>query len=135
MSSLRTPLGRARGLGPGHEGVGHWKLQRLTAIANVPLVLWFIVSAVTLSGATYGEVVGWLASPVTATLMVLLVISVFYHARLGLQVIVDDYVHQEGAKMATSIGLTLALFGLAVACIVAILRVSLGTLPLLEVGG
>ena len=135
MSSLRTPIARARGLGPGHEGVGHWKLQRLTAIANVPLVLWFIVSAVTLSGATYGEVVGWLASPVTATLMVLLVISVFYHARLGLQVIVDDYVHQPGAKMAASIGLTLGIFGLAVACLVAILRVSLGTLPLPELGG
>ena len=133
--SFRTPIGRARGLGSGHEGVGHWKLQRLTAISNVPLVLWFIFSAVSLSGATYGEVAGWLASPVTATLMVLLVISVFYHAYLGTQVIADDYVHHRGARMATMIGLALGIFGLAVACIVAILRVSLGTLPLPTVGG
>ena len=128
--SLRTPIARARGLGPGHAGVHHWTVQRLTALSNVPLVLWFIFSAVALSGATYAETVEWLASPVTATLMVLLVISVFYHAKLGLQVIVEDYVHHQGAKVAALAALTLVLFGLAVACIVAILRVSLGTLPL-----
>ena len=128
--SLRTPIARARGLGPGHAGVHHWTVQRLTALSNVPLVLWFIFSAVALSGATYAETVEWLASPVTATLMVLLVISVFYHAKLGLQVIVEDYVHHQGAKMAALAALTLALFGLAVACIVATLSVSLGTLPL-----
>ena len=128
--SLRTPIARARGLGPGHAGVHHWTVQRLTALSNVPLVLWFIFSAVALSGATYAEAVEWLASPVTATLMILLVISVFYHAKLGLQVIVEDYVHHQGAKMAALAALTLALFGLAVACIVATLSVSLGTLPL-----
>ncbi len=128
--SLRTPIARARGLGPGHAGVHHWTVQRLTALSNVPLVLWFIFSAVALSGATYAETVEWLASPVTATLMILLVISVFYHAKLGLQVIVEDYVHHQGAKMAALAALTLVMFGLAVACIVATLRVSLGTLPL-----
>lgn len=128
--SLRTPIARARGLGPGHAGVHHWTFQRLTALSNVPLVLWFIFSAVALSGATYAETVEWLASPVTATLMILLVISVFYHAKLGLQVIVEDYVHHQGARMAALAALTLVLFGLAVACIVATLSVSLGTLPL-----
>ena len=128
--SLRTPIARARGLGAGHAGVHHWTVQRLTAISNVPLVLWFIFSAVALSGATYAEVVEWLASPFTATLMILLVISVFYHAKLGLQVIVEDYVHHQGSKMAALAALTLVLFGLAVACIVATLSVSLGTLPL-----
>ena len=128
--SLRTPIARARGLGPGHAGVHHWTVQRLTALSNVPLVLWFIFSAVALSGATYAEAVEWLASPVTATLMILLVISVFYHAKLGLQVIVEDYVHHQGAKVAALAALTLVMFGLAVACIVATLSVSLGTLPL-----
>ena len=128
--SLRTPIARARGLGAAHEGTHHWKMQRLTALSNLPLVLWFVFSAVALSDATYAEAVEWLASPVTATLMILLVISVFYHAKLGLQVIVEDYVHHQGAKMAALAALTLALFGLAVACIVATLSVSLGTLPL-----
>ncbi len=135
--SFRTPIGKARGLGSAHAGVHHWTVQRLTAISNVPLVLWFIVSAAALSGATYGEVVEWLASPITTTLMILLVISVFYHAKLGLQVIIEDYVHHTGAKMASLAAVTLVIFALAVACIVAVLSVSLGTLPLatLERGG
>ena len=131
MSSYRTPLGKARGLGSGHAGVHHWTVQRLTAISNVPLVFWFIASAVlALSGATYADTVEWLRSPVTATLMVLLVISVFYHARLGLQVIIEDYVHQPGAKIASLAAVTLVIFAMATACIVAVLVVSLGTPPL-----
>ncbi len=128
--SFRTPIRRARGLGSAHAGVHHWTVQRLTAISNVPLVLWFIASAVSLSGATYAETVEWLASPITATLMILLVISVFYHAKLGLQVIIEDYVHQRGAKIASLAAVTLVIFAMAIACIVAILSVSLGTLPL-----
>jgi succinate dehydrogenase membrane anchor subunit len=130
VSSYRTPLGKARGLGSGHAGVHHWTVQRLTAISNVPLVLWFIASAVSLSGATYADTVEWLRSPITATLMILLVISVFYHAKLGLQVIIEDYVHQPGAKIASLAAVTLVIFAMAAACIVAVLIVSLGTLPL-----
>jgi succinate dehydrogenase / fumarate reductase, membrane anchor subunit len=130
--SLRTPIAKARGLGSARAGVHHWTVQRLTAIANVPLVLWFIASAVALSGATYAETVAWLSSPITATLMILLIVSVFYHARLGLQVIIEDYVHHTGAKMAALAAVTLGIVALAVACIVAVLTVSLGTVPALE---
>ena len=126
MSSI-TPLGRARGLGAARGGVGHWKLQRLTAMSNAVLVLWFVFSAMALAGASYEEVRAWLASPVTATLMILLVLSVFQHAPLGLQVIIEDYVHHPGARIAALVLVRLVVAGLAVACIVAILTVALGS--------
>jgi succinate dehydrogenase / fumarate reductase membrane anchor subunit len=124
---MRTAIGVIRGRGSAREGVGHWKLQRLTAIANVPLVLWLVVSAVSLSGAGYAEVRAWLAGPFNATMMLLLVLSAFYHARLGLQVVVEDYVHHEGLKLAALVGITLALFLLGGLCVVSILKVALGS--------
>ena len=126
MSSI-TPLGRARGLGAARGGVGHWKLQRLTAMSNAVLVLWFVFSAMALAGASYEEVRAWLASPVTATLMILLVLSVFQHAPLGLQVIIEDYVHRPGARIAALVLVRFVVAGLAVACIVAILTVAFGS--------
>ena len=122
-----TPLGRARGLGAAHDGVGHWKAQRLTAISNAMLVLWFVFSAMALAGAGYDEVHAWLASPLPATLMILLIVSVFYHAPLGLQVTIEDYVHHPGVRIAALILTRLVVAGLAVACIVAVLIVALGS--------
>jgi succinate dehydrogenase / fumarate reductase, membrane anchor subunit len=126
VSSI-TPLGRARSLGAARGGVGHWKLQRLTAMSNAVLVLWFVFSAMALAGASYEEVRAWLASPVTATLMILLVLSVFQHAPLGLQVIIEDYVHHPGARIAALVLVRFVVAGLAVACIVAILTVAFGS--------
>ena len=122
-----TPLARARGLGAARGGLGHWKAQRLTAISNAVLVLWFVFSAMALAGAGYDEVRAWMASPLTATLMILLIVSVFYHAPLGLQVIIEDYVHHPGLRIGAVILVRLAVAGLAVACIVAILMVALGS--------
>ena len=122
-----TPLGRARGLGAARGGLGHWKAQRLTAISNAVLVLWFVFSAMALAGAGYDEVRAWLASPLAATLMILLIISVFYHAPLGLQVVIEDYVHHPGMRIGAVILVRLAVAGLAVACIVAVLMVALGS--------
>jgi len=125
--STRSPLAKARGLGAARSGVGHWTHQRLTALSNLLLVLWFVFSALALAGADYLEVRAWLASPVSASLMILLVISTFYHARLGVQVVIEDYVHHEGAKLAALAALTLVVVALAVTCIVAVLKVSLGS--------
>ncbi|HSA79430.1 MAG TPA: succinate dehydrogenase, hydrophobic membrane anchor protein [Geminicoccaceae bacterium] len=122
---VQSPIARARGLGAAREGSGHWTRQRLTAISNIVLVLWFVFSAMALAGAGYEEVRAWLASPVPASLMILLIISTFYHARLGVQVVIEDYVHHEGAKIASLAAVTLITFGLAVACITAILKVSI----------
>jgi len=124
---MRSPIASVRGLGAAREGVGHWKLQRLTALANVPLVLWFVFSAMALSGSGYEAVRAWLSSPVTASLMVLLIISLFTHARVGVQVVIEDYVHHEGAKIASLAALTLAVWALGVACTVAVLKVSIGS--------
>ncbi len=124
--AYRTPIAKVRGLGAARSGLQHWKMQRVTAVANVLLVLWFVFSAMALSGSDYAQVRAWLASPVTASLMLLLIVSTFYHARLGLQVVVEDYVHHEGAKIASLVAIALVSFALAVACIVAVLRVAVG---------
>jgi succinate dehydrogenase / fumarate reductase membrane anchor subunit len=124
--AYRTPIAKVRGLGAARTGLQHWKMQRLTAIANVLLVLWFMFSAMALSGSGYDQVRAWLASPVTASLVVLLIISTFYHARLGLQVVVEDYVHHEGARLASLVAIALIVLALAVACIVAVLTVAVG---------
>jgi succinate dehydrogenase / fumarate reductase membrane anchor subunit len=126
--AYRTPIAKVRGLGSARSGLQHWKMQRLTAISNLLLVLWFIFSAMALSGSGYDEVRAWLASPVTASLMVLLIISTFYHARLGLQIVVEDYVHHEGARIASLVAIVLIVLALAVACIVAVLSVAVGGL-------
>ncbi|GAB4227905.1 MAG: succinate dehydrogenase, hydrophobic membrane anchor protein [Kiloniellaceae bacterium] len=98
--NLRSPLGRVRGLGSAKDGTGHWWAQRLTALALIPLTVWFVGTVVSLIGADYTAVAAWIASPVVAGLLVLLIIATFYHAVLGLQVVIEDYVHHEGAKIA-----------------------------------
>lgn len=125
--AAQRPIRRIRGLGAARSGTEHWLLQRLTAVSNLLLVLWFVMALASLPGTDYALVRGWLASPVTATLMILLVISVFTHARLGVQVVIEDYVHHEGARVASLAAVTLAAVGLAVACIVAILTVLVGS--------
>jgi succinate dehydrogenase / fumarate reductase membrane anchor subunit len=124
--AYRTSIGRVRGLGAARSGLHHWKAQRLSAIANLLLVLWFLFSAMALAGSDYAQVRAWLSSPVAASLVVLMIISTFYHARLGLQVVIEDYVHHEGLKIAALAAITLAVFGLAVACIVAVLTIVAG---------
>jgi succinate dehydrogenase / fumarate reductase membrane anchor subunit len=98
--SMRSTLGRARGLGSAKDGTAHWWGQRTTAVALVPLVVWFVVGVVTHAGAPLAEVKAWLGSPVCAVLMVALVVATFQHGRLGLQVVVEDYIHIEGLKVA-----------------------------------
>jgi succinate dehydrogenase / fumarate reductase membrane anchor subunit len=91
--SYRTPLGRVRGLGSAKEGVAHWWAQRLTALALIPLTLWFVISVVQMIGADPPQVVEWIGSPVTAILLIVLIGATFHHAQLGVQVVIEDYVH------------------------------------------
>jgi len=99
--SFRTPLGRVRGLGSAKDGTGHWWMQRLTALALVPITVWFVISVIGMAGASYAEFSAWLASPLVAGLFLILIAATFYHAVLGLQVVVEDYLHNEGVKIAT----------------------------------
>ena len=106
-----TSIGRVRGLGPAHHGAHHWLVQRFTAIGNVVLMSWLLVSLVMLGDYGHANVTKWLSHPLNATAMILLVISLFWHARLGLQVLLEDYIHDAGSKFALLSALNLATIG------------------------
>src|SRR5258708_16636215 len=97
---LRTPLARARGLGSAKAGVAHWWAQRLTAIALIPLVVWFAISLVMLSGADYAMARAWIGSPRVMVLLILTIGIGLHHGQLGLQVVIEDYVHGDGRNLA-----------------------------------
>lgn len=104
-----TTIGKVRGLGSGHEGSHHWIHQRYTALGNLFLGAWFVASLLLLANLEMSTIGGWLAKPIPATAMILLIVSTFYHARLGLQVVVEDYVKNEGTKQGL-IGLLSLIF-------------------------
>ncbi|MES1152109.1 MAG: succinate dehydrogenase, hydrophobic membrane anchor protein [Dongia sp.] len=122
--SLRSDVARARGLGSAKEGVAHWWGQRLSALALIPLGLWLVVSLVCHAGADRAAIVQWLGSPFTLGALALTIIAVFYHAVLGMQVVIEDYIHAKGAKFALVILLQFAAFALAAAAIVSLLVVA-----------
>ena len=120
--SLRHPLSKAKGLGSAKDGTGHWWNQRLTAIALALLTPWFVVFAVGLLGAGQDEVRGAVARPLTATLLAAFVLSLFWHARLGLQVVVEDYVHG-AAEVALQVIIKFVYALAAIAALLAIGRI------------
>ncbi len=123
---LRTPLNRARGLGSAKEGVHHWWAQRLTAVALIPLVVWFAISLVMLSGADYAIVRAWIGSPIVMVLLILTIVIGLHHGQLGMQVVIEDYVHNEGVKLALIIGIRFVAVFFGLAATVAILRIGFG---------
>ena len=122
---LRSPVGRAIGLGSAKEGVEHWWLQRVTAVALVPLTLWFVIAVVRLSSADIDTVRDWVGRPLPAILLVLLLIATFWHASLGVQVVIEDYVHAESARYALLILNKLLSIALAALGTFAVLKLSL----------
>jgi succinate dehydrogenase / fumarate reductase membrane anchor subunit len=124
--TMRSPLGRVRGLGSAKEGVAHWWQQRLTAVALVPLLLWFVVSVIANVGADYLSMRAWLGTPGNATLLILLIIAVFHHAQLGVQVVIEDYVHDAVLKPVGIIATKLLAVALATYGIVSVLFVAIG---------
>ena len=118
-----TSIGRVRGLGSAKEGVHHWWMQRVTAGGNILLMLWFFLSIARLPGYGHGDVVKWLATPWTAVPLVLLVLSVFYHFRLGLQVVIEDYQH-DASRVAMLLLLNLFTIGAGATAIFAILKIA-----------
>jgi succinate dehydrogenase / fumarate reductase, membrane anchor subunit len=124
-TSFRTPLARARGLGSAKEGVHHWKLQRLTSISEFILEIWFVTQLIRMFGSGYAEWVAWFGSPINASLMSAWIISVFYHTKLGLQVVIEDYVDTRPYKIAALVALNLVVAALAIASLVSIITISL----------
>ena len=121
-----TGLGRVRGLGSAKSGTHHWWMQRVTAAANLILMLWFVVSIVRLPIVDHQAVVLWLKSPLVAVPLILLVVSVFWHLRLGLQVFIEDYVHEEGNKIAVLLLLNAYAFICGALCVFSILKIAFG---------
>lgn len=121
-----TSIGRVRGLGSAHAGAHHWLLQRFTAIGNLVLMTWLVGSVALLPDLDYGTVADYLSQPVPATAMALLIVSTFWHARIGLQVLIEDYVHTAGNKFAALALLNLATFAGGAFGLFCIARLALG---------
>ena len=124
--ALQTPLGRALGLGSAKEGVGHWWWQRVTSIALVLLGVWFAWSVVSLTGAAHEDASQWLRSPLNAALCLLFVVSAFWHASLGLQVVVEDYIHTKWVKTTALIAIKLLIALFTVVAVLLIMQIFLG---------
>jgi len=124
--NYRSPLGRARGLGSARSGTGHWLAQRISALALIPLALWFSVSIMFYMRADYVTLLNWLHSPVNAVLMVLMLAVLFYHAYLGLQMVLEDYVHSEWLKVSALVIVKFGCIVLAVTGIFSVLRIAFG---------
>jgi len=124
--SLRSPIGRVLGLGSAKEGAAHWWGQRVSAVALVVLTLWFVSSLLRLGDFRYAMVVAWIGAPLNAVLLSLLVGTLVYHSRLGVQVVVEDYVTHHGAKVVTLLLLNFLHIALAAVGVFSVLRIAFG---------
>ena len=124
--NLQTPLGRARGLGSAKSGTKHWWAQRVTAIALIPLTIWFVVAMISATGNDYNNAKQFIGNPINAILFILLIVATFHHAQLGLQVVIEDYVHNK----PTEIGLLIITKGtvivLGLSSVFAVLSITFG---------
>lgn len=125
MSQLRTPLSQVKGLGSAKEGTGHFWVQRLTAIAMVPLILWLCFSVASLPGMSRADIHVWLSSPFSAVMLILLLLTGFYHAKLGLQVVIEDYIGSHSVRTVSIIALNFVCAILAVLGVFSVLRIAL----------
>ncbi len=122
---FQTPLAKVRGLGSAKAGTGHFWMQRITAITLIPLSLWMVLYTKQLLSASYEQIIVWLAGPLDSILAIAWVIAAFYHAALGLQVVIEDYVHTELRKITSILLMKLTFLFFAIAAIVAIFRISM----------
>jgi succinate dehydrogenase / fumarate reductase membrane anchor subunit len=124
--SIRTPLGRARGMGSAKTGTGHWWAQRVTALALIPLVIWFVISMIIVTGADHEAALAFIGSPINAVLLTLLIIAVFHHGQLGLQVVIEDYIQTKWLEVALILAAKGAAIFLGVASVYAVIAIALG---------
>jgi len=124
--TMRSTIARVRGLGSAKHGTEHWWAQRVTAVALIPLTLWFAASLIAMAGAEWETAYLWIASPAGAVPMILFLLAGLWHGKLGLQVVIEDYIHAEGVKVALLMLLSLATVALGVAGIFAVCKISFG---------
>ncbi|MDG1437457.1 MAG: succinate dehydrogenase, hydrophobic membrane anchor protein [Emcibacteraceae bacterium] len=123
--SLRSPLGKVRGLGSAKNGTHHWWMQKVTAVALIPLTIWFVSSVIQMTQADYTTVVKWMSSPVVAVLLALYIVTGLYHLKLGLQVVIEDYIHSEGQKVIYQILITFGCVLVGTLAVFSILKIAL----------
>lgn len=121
--SVRTPLGKVRGHGSAKSGTQHFWQQRVTAVALLPLTLWFVWAVVRYVGAPYSEVVAFFGHPVSGVAMVMFVAAALAHMVLGIKVVIEDYIHNEGSKVALLLLVNFVALAIAATCLVAVLRI------------
>lgn len=126
MSDMRTPLSRVRGLGSAKKGTAHFFAQRVTALANIPLTLFLVGALVVHAGADYATMTAFLGNPLVGVVMLLLIVSVCYHMKLGLQVVIEDYIHGEATKLLAIIANQFFALTIGVACTLAVLKLVIG---------
>jgi succinate dehydrogenase / fumarate reductase membrane anchor subunit len=123
---METPLARVRGLGSAKSGAHHWWLERLTSVSTLILFIWFIVSLLRLPSLDYDIVTSWLATPLVAVPMLLLIVSTFWHLKLGLQVVIEDYVHEDGLRLFSITLLNFFAIALGALAFFSVLKIAFG---------
>jgi len=126
MKNLRSPLSEAVGLGSAKHGFSHWYWQRVTAIALIPLVIWFVYSVLSLIGASHAQATAWLSSPFNAAIMLIFTLTALFHAQTGLQVVIEDYVHSKFANLTLILLIKFASVIMATFAVISVLKVVLG---------
>jgi succinate dehydrogenase / fumarate reductase membrane anchor subunit len=121
---MRSWLGQARGLGSAKSGVAHWWTQRVTAVALVPLSLWFVFSVVAMGAIPRADALAWVHHPVNTVLMICLIVALFHHMQLGLQVVIEDYIHTEGTRVAVVLLMKAVTVLLGLAALISVLRLA-----------
>lgn len=122
-----TSIGRVRGLGSSHQGTHHWLLSRLTAVGNLVLIPWLLISLALLPDHSFATAHAWAARPLVSTGLVLILVNTVYHARLGVQVMLEDYIHEEAGKVAAWLFINIVPFAAAAFGIVSVIRIALGS--------
>ena len=126
MADLRSPVARVRGLGSAKDGTHHWWLQRVTAVALVPLVVWFVISLLRFAPDSQAAARAWLASPITMVMLILAIAVGFWHAALGVQVVIEDYIHAKGWRIGLDMAVKFIAVALTVASMVALFKIAFG---------
>ena len=121
-----TAIGRVRGLGSARSGAHHWWVERLTSVSTLVLFVWLVVSLLRMPSLSHSAMIDWLSSPVAAVPMLLLIVSTFWHAKLGLQVVIEDYVHEDGTKLFVITLLNFFVLGAGALAFFSVLKIAFG---------